>query len=271
MSKKIHVITVHHHWAYRELASSITDALKLYGFDVHQSDYFLDQSDFNIFISGQHQEVDRNNINIVYETDHAFKSPTIRLLDYTKYTRSLHWFDYTQDLTDQNIYYCPIGYSKHFDTHLSKRDLRPNFHMGRTEVNGPRDLLRKKYNLFTVNDPHRIEIIGKERDELIVTSKVNINSKFHEDYAFASMHAALILCKGKMLLQEDYGLDDYNWYKPYLVLFTDDNFLEKLEYWTTHDKERHEFEAFIYEDIKANHKFEDIFYAAIGDLLEEYR
>ena len=70
MSKKINVITVHHHWALREIASSITDTLLLYDFDVHSTDDFLEQSDFNVIISGKDIPVDKSNINIVVETDH---------------------------------------------------------------------------------------------------------------------------------------------------------------------------------------------------------
>jgi hypothetical protein len=277
MARKISVISIHHQWAYKELAESIKDALIIFGFEAECYNEIKYQTDFNIFISGQALGVSDSAINIIYETDHIFKSPAQRPIDFVRYTRSLHWFDYKQDLTDQNIYYCPIGYSKYFDTHLIKRDLRPNFHLGRTAPTGfgsCRHLFRTKHDLFSIPRPGSPQIMGDERDEIIVTSKVNINSKFHDNYAFTPLHAALILCKGKMLLQEDYGLDDYNWYKPYLILFDEfdeADFRSKLDYWVSHDKERHDFEQFIHEDIKKNHKFEDIFYDAIGDLLEQYR
>jgi|WetSurMetagenome_2_1015567.scaffolds.fasta_scaffold03350_9 hypothetical protein len=271
--KKINIISVHHQWAYKELSLSIRDACISYGFDAQCYNDINEQTDFNIFITGRNIGPNPNSINIVFETDHAFLSPANRTLDYKKYTRSLHFFDYGKDLRRENIYHCPIGYSKYFDTLIPRIDKRSNFHMGRTTPEGfgsCRQQFRDKFNLFTVNLPGTAEVINDIRDELIVTSKVNINSKFHENYAFVAMHAALILCKGKMLLQEDYGLDDYSIYKPYLILFTEKDFQEKLNYWADYNSERKDFEAFIYEDIK-KHKFEDIFYSVIGDLLEQYK
>ena len=277
-TKKISIILTGHRWPYEELTESLKDALISFDFDAEYI-YGNKIEDFNIFITGKGApNVDPGFINIFFETDHIYatgrqKSP----IDYKKFTRSLHWFDYTpksrlpvpndKDLTIENIYYCPIGYSKYFDTVIPKEDLRPTFHMGRSGTYGYRDAFRLKYSLW---NPGK-NVLGDERDKLIVTSKVNINSRCQALYHFTPLHAALILSKGKLYMQEDFGWDDYNWYKPYLVLFTEENFREKLNYWINHDKERHEFERFIYEDIKKNHPFEKYLYAAIGDLLEQYR
>jgi len=273
--KKIKIITVHHHWAYTELVKSIQDVLNSYGFEAYYGDELKDFESFNIFISGQNFGPPVDCINILFETDHAFLSPAKRILDYFRFTRSLTWFDYGEDLREsRNIYYCPLGYSKHFDTDIPRQDKRDTLHIGRSEPVGYGDCrheFRTKYNLFGFPHPGGGEKIGRERDEYIVTSKVNINSKFHEKYAFVTLHAALIVNKGKLLLQEDYGLNDYGLYKPYIVLFNDKDFEEKLNYWISHDKERHDFEKFVYEEMKTKHRFEKYLYEVIGDLLGAYK
>jgi len=270
MSRKIAINVVHNKWAYEELAESIKDALISFDFDATVSYAGTVTEDFNIFITGKGApglDTTNNRVNIFFETDHIDAVLRQRApIDYSIFTRSLHFFDYTRDLTDQNIYYCPIGYSKHFDTDIPRQDLRPNFHMGRSGNYGHRNQFRGKYDLWTLPP-----IVGAERDEIIVTSKVNINSRMQTLYFFTPLHAALILCKGKLYMQEELGHDDYNFYKPYLILFDESDFRSKLDYWVFHDKERHDFEQFVHEDIKKNHPFEKYLYAAIGDLLEQYR
>jgi hypothetical protein len=270
MARRITVITHLAPEMFVELALACVEALQSYGFDAV---YCVDpacnkQTDFNIIVSNKKlKRVSKNNINVVWETEHIEtiyrkKYP----VDYTEYTRSLHWFDYKQDLTDRNIHFCPIGYSKWFDTSLPKRDIWPYFHMGATRRGLPRYEFRKKFGIQPDD-----QIYGRSRDVLIMRSKVNINTRAYEDYWFTPLHAALILFKGKMLLQDDTDKDDYYFYKPYLNFFTEDDFVEKLHYWLEHDKERHEWEHFIHEDMKAKFPFEKYLYDAIGDLLEDYR
>lgn len=260
-----------HQWTYQELAESIKDALMYFGFDaeiVYGKEY--EHRDFNFYTGGAgNDNFKPEGISIFYETDHI-DTPLRkrRPINYKLYTRSLHWFDYKKDLTTDNIHYCPIGYSKHFDTHLPREDLRPVFHMGRDGGLGFRKAFRARHNLWTTSS---YTTIGEERDELIVTSKVNVNSRLEKVYWFTPLHAALIIHKGKLYMQEDHGQDDYNWYKPYMVLFTEDNFMKQLDYWVSHDKERREFEKFVHEEVKKNHPFEKYLYDAIGDLLEQYR
>jgi len=273
MSKKIDVMTFHHQWAYVELAKSIRDALREYGFESNYYDNVDNQEDFNIVISGQPYPIKNENaINIQFETDHIELTKTPPNY-YLKFTRSLHWSDYKKDLRDKNIYYCPIGYSKHFDTNMSRNIIRDTFHMGRTSVDGGdsvRHYFRQKHNLFTINYAGTEPIIGDERDLYITSSKVNINSRLYENYWFTPMHAALIIHKGKLLLQDDCGKDDYNWYKDYIVLFTEEDFNDKIKYWINNNKERNEFEEFIYKEVKEKHSFEKYFYGAMSDLLETY-
>jgi hypothetical protein len=278
MSREI-LIHVHRNWRVcYEIAEAIKDSLLSFGFDT-KALYYRDRSFPSIkslknefIISFAHKTdysdaIDFNNRIIIFiETDHIWY-PGLRVsnpIQYSRFARSLHFFDYGKDLRDQNIYYFPLGYHKAFDTTIEKRDLRDTFSLGSAKP--IRKAFRENFNLFAVED----QVWGQERDELIMTSKVNINSAFDVDYWHSPLHASLILFKGKMLMQEDYGKDDYNWHAPYLVLFNQENFKEKLDYWVNHDKERREFEDYIYTEVK-KHKFEDYLYNSIGDLLESYR
>lgn len=278
MSRKINVIAVHHQWALVELAMSIVNSLNIYGFEAKYYEDVNKQIDFNVFVSGQDFHLASNdNINIQVETDHIELDKQIKRSithkDYFKYTRSLHFFDYKENLEHENIYYCPIGYSKYFDTNIKREELRDSFHMGRASFSGPdsvRTTFRNKYKFSTINGPGTEPIIGGERDKLIVTTKVNVNSRLYEDYWFTPLHAALIIHKGKLLLQDDCGKDDYNWYKDYMILFTEEDFNDKIKHWINNNKERREFEAFIYKEVKEKHPFEKYFYEAVGDLLDKY-
>lgn len=271
MSKTILVYARHRKGVYVELAESIKDALLYYGFDAVTA-YENGRPkgyDFMIEFTTKFYNNPHSEISVFVEVDHIDLVPPHRKLDYSIYTRSLHLFDYKRDLTEKNIYYCPIGYSKHFDTNLPHVDLRDSYHMGVTKYPYIRMVFRRKHNLWTHHN--RRMVFGDERDSLIVTSKINVNSRAFEDYWFTPLHAALVLHKGKLYMQDDTGKDDYNWYKPYMVLFSEEDFEEKYQYWLSHDKERKEFEHFVHEDIKVNHRFEKYFYAAMGDLLEDYR
>lgn len=258
-------------WATSELVEAIKDAVTDYGFDVivqYSNRKAPRGYDFIIQVGARYGINQPDSaISVFVDTDHIeLREQRGSSLDYSAFTRSLHFFDYKEDLTHKNIYYCPIGYSRHFDTTIPHWDLRDSFHMGRYNGHRSRKRFRMKHKLWSPGLVH-----GAERDAYIVTSKININSRASEDYWFTPLHAALIVQKGKLYMQDDVGKDDYHFYKPYLVLFTEEDFKEKYDYWLTHDKKRREFEQFIHEDIKQNHPFGKYFYAAMGDLLEDYR
>ena len=272
MGREILVYARYRKGVYVELVESMKDSLLHLGFDAvtgYESGRPPQGYDFIIEIVSKFDNRPHSEISVFVEIDHIDLEGH-KKVDYAAFTRSLHIFDYKRDLTRENIYYCPIGYSKHFDTAALRVDLRDSFHMGVSRSRrGLRYRFRHKHNLWTTHD--RRYVFGEERDEFIVTSKINVNTRPFVDYWFTPLHAALVLFKGKLYMQEDMGKDDYNWYKQYMVLFTEENFQEKYDYWLSHDRERREFEQFVHEDIKKNHPFEKYFYAAMGDLLEDYR
>jgi hypothetical protein len=271
MATKITIQCVERHFGIiQELSKSIQDALNEYGFDA-QIKFGMDLDCAFTVVMGCKGQMDwpEGHKYVLIETDHIDTPLRQRTpINYSDKAiiRSLHWSDYKRDLRDKNIYYCPIGYSKHFDTNIKREDLQDSFHMGRSGGYGLRDAFRAKYNLWTTPAP----VSGDVRDKIMVTSKININSKLQENYWFTPMHASLTIHKGKLLMQEDCEKDDYNFYKPYMILFNQENFKEKYDYWLNHDKERHEFEQFVYEDIRKNHPYNKYFYAAMEDILKEY-
>jgi hypothetical protein len=260
--KNITVWNEQNAWAFTELIETIKDAILQYGgFDVKVNYGILtNPNDFIIQLHGKGIPVPRSEISVLVESDHIDLPLRKRApLDYTKWTRSLHFFDYKRDLKDQNIHFLQLGYSKHFDTDIPRQDLRNTFHFGR---GGDRPKFRNEYKLW---HPTTKVPIGRERDEYIVTSRININSRKEEDYRFTPLHAALVVHKGKLYFEEDYGLDDYGFFKDYLILYTMENFREKLDHWSRNEKERHESnvlekrEVFTYgTTISYNNKFENI-------------
>jgi hypothetical protein len=266
--KTITVHNQHNKWAFEELTESIKDAVLAYGgFDVKVNyGVISDPSDFMIHIFGKGLPVPASEISIIVETDHKdFDLRQRAPIDYPKWTRSLHFFDYGEDLRHENIYFLPLGYSKHFDTNIPREIKRNNFHFGR---GGDRPSFRNRNNLW---HPATLPI-GRERDEYIVTSKVNINSPKYEKYCFTPLHAALIVHKGKVYLEQDYGKDEYHFFKDYIILYRDEiDCLGKIDHWVRHDKEREDFEKFIYDEVRTKHTFEKYFFEAMGDLLEAYK
>lgn len=265
---EIKVFTFRNHHAFCELALTVVDALRLYGYESNYYGFKEDKTpgQFNIAIGGQGSwNEPKDCINVLYETDHVdfYKEIGVEN-DYHRYIRALHYFDYKKDLKDKNIWYCPIGYSVRFDTDLPRQEDRDYFYFGFIESHRRRFL--KKHGLERCHG--NSGLWNHDRDNMIVSSKVNIISRKQPNWWFTPLHAALITQKGKLFLQDDCGKDDYHFYKPYLTLFNEDNFEDLFNYWVNHDQERRDYEAFIKDDFQKNHPFHKYFHAAMGDLLE---
>ena len=88
-----------------------------------------------------------------------------------------------------------------------------------------------------------------------MSSKINAYIRAREMQYFSPNHMLMVLCKQKFYLHEKCK-KGYGPYKPdkHFIEFEGlDDFVEKFEYWVSHDKEREAFAKNAYEDIKENH------------------
>jgi len=129
-----------------------------------------------------------------------------------------------------------LGYSSYFAQGTVDNRKKPInvFFFG--SINNYRKHILTKNHIY-----YEKTIYGKERDDLIRTSKVNINiCATSLPYYFAPIHALLVICKGEFLLQQR-CIGDYDIYKPYIKLFDLQNITDNIRYWILNKDERTDF------------------------------
>lgn len=187
-------------------------------------------NDINIISSPQitHEEFilpSNNSIKILIWTEQS-KIP----LTYDKWDLILTFF---ADLANhEKEVHFQLGYSKAFD----------NPTLGKVQ----------SHNLFCfgANMPYRLSVCkkfgihferfvwGSHRDSLIQNAKLNINiNAFNRPYYFAKLHALLVLCRGKILLQQQ-PAGIYDAYRPFITVWNDSNFGSLSKYWLEDDARR---------------------------------
>lgn len=173
-------------------------------------------------------------------------------------------FDLVLDLYDihttfcnsKNVEFFPAGYSPIYDTNQKDLDLLDFYFVGGGTPRRNKKLpeigkrlkdYRVKWNLGNQ--------WGKKRDLYIKSSKINVYLKARPKQYFAPNHMLMVLCKQKFYLHEKCD-GEYGPYKKdlHFIEFEGlDDFIEKFEYWASHDKERDAFTKRAYKDIRENH------------------
>jgi hypothetical protein len=159
-------------------------------------------------------------------------------------------------LGTHNVVYCPIGYSPAFETDLPEveEDIDVLFYGSMTDR---RKEIQERLNKMGMNILFVNEVYGKERDELIMRSKIVLNVKAYDQWCYGPLHCILSQCKKKFTLTEK-GNGGYG---PFVQdkHFIEYDGLEDLEdsiwYWVKNDKERNEFAVEAYENIKSDINF----------------
>lgn len=156
----------------------------------------------------------------------------------------------------------PLGYSTQFDN-IEKHDQTENadtYFFGALTPHR-RSVLRKN------NIQFEQQVWGKERDILINKARLNVNIlAFAKPYFFAPIHALLVLCKGKFLLQESCQ-GDYDIYKPYIKEFILKDFQSQKRYWLANEDERLQFSMDARERLKNTLDFDEEFEKATKGLI----
>jgi hypothetical protein len=227
---------------YKELVQGLALSLKelyynpIIRYHQHSGNDIIYSSPFkiNIIITGRSFKPNNNHINILVETEqnHIRRDPELPE-QYSNYTKVLQIFK-EQEVMSPNSVYFPIGYSDAFSSTISNDSKSYDVsHFGQVIPEWRRSRLIDKFNV------HNINSFGELRDVVIQNSKINVIFKKHEEYYFTPIHALLIICKGKFLLQEQ--CKEYGIYKNCLIEFTEDTYLDTIKYWLENRKHRIDF------------------------------
>lgn len=212
---------------------------------------------FNIYIHGRENNINlgsKKTINICFQTEQLLLN-RYKLSNRNKWDKILEIFP-TQ-INYPNTVYFPLGYSKYFDNNIKQqKEIIDFFTFGANTQH------RKQWKKFGISCKNSW---GEKRDNFIIQAKLNINLKAYNEYYFAPIHALLILCKGKVLLQEN--AKGYGIFKDYIIPFDKSNFKKISKYWLSNNEKRIEKGKKIRKDLKNNHHFTDYFKEAMRDIL----
>jgi hypothetical protein len=161
------------------------------------------------------------------------------------------------------VRYCPYGYSPAFETDLPQVDEDIDLlffgHHSPDRKAWFRQIqdspILNKRSIVVIDDEN--PVFGRERDELIMRSKIVLNFKVQGFWFYAPLRGLITQCKKKLYMIEkpDGGYDPYIPDVHFKEFTTFDNFVEQVEYWLDHDKERNEFAVNAYEDIKEKYRW----------------
>jgi hypothetical protein len=212
--------------------------------------------DVNIYIHGWGNILNPNAANINIQTEqYAIRKPKKSL---KRWTKILELFPSQVQYT--NTVFFPIGYSKKFD-YFSQYKVLPKsiFTFGALT-------LRRKYIIKKHNIQTQANIYGNTRDKQIVQAQININIHPYNNYMFAPLRSALIISKGKLLLQEQVT-HNCNIYQNLLYLYNVNTLSNELEQLKSSPKLCKE----LGEDFKATfqrkHDFNNYFFAAVKGII----
>jgi hypothetical protein len=215
-------------------------------------------SDVNIVFSGKAVKVDPDRYNILFETQNNncrhYNNP---ISDYSQFNKIVQMF---KENESENSIYFPLCYSKYFRGIKPKKLLEDIDIMYFGSMVDYRPEFVQKFNI-----PCFIKY-GKERDELIYRTKINLLiDRWKGNYRFSPLHAFLSWCKGKIVLVQK--CPHYEVYQNYIIEFTEDNFLDVYNYWLERDKMRNDFGKYIQQDLKTKLNLKDCWTQLMKDIL----
>jgi len=117
-----------------------------------------------------------------------------------------------------NSYYFKMGYSKVFDQGTGSTQRYHRMFFG--SKTGRRTKLIDRYQITWLRN-----VYAAERDAAILATTYNINLRAFPRYYYAPLHGLLVMCKGKVLFQEECQ-GGYGIYHNYLKLFNEHNLLD---------------------------------------------
>jgi hypothetical protein len=254
---KFNINMIASEFVFIELANAISLSLNELG---HESKVSEELTDNNIIIkSFRPFNTNNGKKNILFQTEQLWNRRERGVYDLScGYNKVWEMYEENVKISKgtKNVVYCPIGYSKFFETNLkkSKEDIDIFFYGSLTDR---RKNILNELNKMPYNILGETNIYGIERDKKILRSKMVINIKAHDLWFLGPLHCLLAICKKKFMLCEkvDGGYGPYIAGKHFIEFDNIEDGKEKIDYWLKHDKEREDFAINAYEDIKKNFIF----------------
>lgn len=272
----IHIIIIGRQFTMQEFAAALSEALMNKGYKRIKIFYYekIDlrrggrkktpinfSPDINIIVDLQHCDEE-----LIIPNNNSTKIlilPEQRLpkWDTSKWDRVLTFFRHLSD-KDKNILYFPLGYSSRFCSEPISAKEHDTYFFG--SLTKDRIKFLDKFKIY-----YEQKCYGHKRDSYIHNAKINVNiiPRNHREYFFAPLHALLILCKGKFLLQQSCE-KDYSLYKPYIKEFKDESDYQKtVDYWLKNKQERIQFGINAKNALMNDLDFNEQFLNCVSDIL----
>lgn len=277
----INIITLAKILTFKEYSQALVMSLEELGHDVTFTTDAKNVGDVNIFTQSFQPYVPKTDgINILYQVEELWgQKDNYRVGNGYPYVLEMYE-EQCKNMVDfgMNAHYCPLGYSYIYETDLPEveEDIDMFFYGGVTkrrtdwinEIKSHPAMADKKIVHTDRREGVKKYFFGRERDELIMRSKLMLNFRAHDDWMYAPLKGLLTQCKKKMFFAEKTsgGYDPYEKNKHFIMFDGIDEFVEKANYWLDNHKERKEFAVNAYEDIKDNFRWSEFLDTALGSM-----
>jgi hypothetical protein len=233
--------------------------------------------DFNITIKALRKGFTEQGLNghkILFQTEELWNRREKAFYDLSNgYKRVLEMYDENVKIPvgTKNVVYCPVGYTPTYSMGLpepEERDIDILFWGGMTERRSRvgadlNERFKDKKIVFGSG------IYGKEREELIMRSKIVLNIKAHDLWSFGPIHVLPAIANKRFVLAEKAN-GGYGPFKPgrhFKEYNSFENLFSQIEYWLEREEEREIFTQEALELVKKECYFTPILKEAMRGLI----
>lgn len=233
--------------------------------------------DFNITIKALRKGFSEQGLNghkILFQTEELWNRREKAFYDLSNgYKRVLEMYDENVKIPvgTKNVVYCPVGYTPTYSMGLpepEERDIDILFWGSITERRSRvgadlNERFKDKKIVFGSG------ILGKEREELIMRSKIVLNIKAHDLWSFGPIHVLPAIANKRFVLAEKAN-GGYGPFKPerhFKEYKTFENLFEQINYWLEREEERETFAQEALERVKKECYFTPILKEAMKGLI----
>lgn len=233
--------------------------------------------DFNITIKALRRcnpEQGLNGLKILFQTEELWNRREKAFYDLSNgYYRVLEMYDENVKIPvgTKNVKYCPVGYTPTYSMGLpepEERDIDVLFWGGitarRERVGADLNERFKDKKIYFGSG-----LYGKEREELIMRSKIVLNIKAHDLWSFGPIHVLPAIANKRFVLAEKAN-GGYGPFKPgrhFKEYKTFDNLFSQIEWWLEHEEEREQFASEALELVKTECYFTPILKEAMKGII----
>lgn len=266
------------HWPYfKELAEALSLSFQELGHDAKAEDWNnrTDFGDLNVVITAHRlfdhrKQLPKGTIKVLLQVEQLWNRREKEVYDKsTGYDRVLELYKANCEIPrgTEKVIYFPLGYSRIFaECMYEKAPVYKGYFFGSMNKRRKRihQLLQSNFDKICFEQ----ESHGALRDNKIHNATINLHVSSHDGWEHSPLRSLMIQCKGKFLLAEkSMEYLPYHPGKHYVEFNSQENLIEKFDYWLNHNKEREEFAFTAKEDLRRNHTMTDNLQKVLCDLL----